>query len=94
MSIIQKEVPEPNRISLQVCNCNLIPDLAYSWSHWVAVSTVNLIEADLEADILLYDSNINPQIKLLLSELVHTSRPTFTVGKEMVATVAESEVLE
>ena len=75
MSIIQKEVPEHYRMSLQVC------DYSRFWNHWVAVSTVNLIEADLEADILLYDSNINPQTKLLLSDNIYSRY------KEMVATV-------
>lgn len=49
-------------------------------NHWALASTISLPNG---ADILLYDSlytSMNHQTKLLLSELVHTSKPAFTVG--------------
>ena len=49
----------------------------------VAASTVNSPhEADIVADVVLYDSmysTINSQTELLLSELVHTNRPVIYV---------------
>ena len=65
-------VPLPEKPSLQILHIN--------GNHWVVASTV---DCPLEADILLYDSlysTINNQTKLLLSELVHSTKPAFTVG--------------
>ena len=53
-------------------------------NHWVSASTVNFPhEADIVADVVLYDSmysTINSQTEIILSELVHINRPVFYVG--------------
>ena len=64
--------PLPDRPSLQILHIND--------NHWVVAST---IDCPPEANILLYDSlytTINNQTKLLLAELVHSTKSTFTVG--------------
>ena len=49
--------------------------------HWIAVSTVGCT-ANTEEDIVIYDSkyaSLSADTKLLLSQLVHTDKPVFTV---------------
>lgn len=52
--------------------------VVYLPGHWIAVSTVNTEKED----IVLYDSlssTVTEKTKILLSQLVHTSNPHFTV---------------
>ena len=62
--------PLPDRPSLQILHINVV---------------ASTTDCPPEADILLYDSlslytSINTQTKLLLAELVHSTKSSFTVG--------------
>ena len=73
---LQKIVPlkpfQPQSKSLQILHVN--------GCHWIAVSTVDCTAST--EDIVVYDSkyaSLSTETKLLLSHLVHTDKPAFTV---------------
>ena len=63
---------QPQSKSLQILHVN--------GCHWIAVSTVDCTAST--EDIVVYDSkyaSLSTETKLLLSQLVHTDKPAFTV---------------